>query len=164
MRTGKVTTNFDRIITFMDKKIIIMIVFPFLLILTAYIAGKNIKPESPLTDMERKILRFSPQEMSLPELRSAEVKRVPLERAIPDPEPAVETVMDISRLQLMSVLITEDRKMAIINDGMFRKGDSIDNMIISDIQPDKVLLKIFGLDVNGKPVVNEVWIKMEGAR
>ncbi|MBI5740131.1 MAG: hypothetical protein HZA16_05355 [Nitrospirae bacterium] len=134
----------------MDNRIKILIAFPFVFVIILFIAAKNVPLKLRLTAAEEGILTFAPAELAVeqrPEVPVSREIKSPLRFGVPqsgavraaDEDITPETDYEDNALSL--IVVSGNRKMAIIRGIIVREGDNIDGMRIVRIEPEKVLVK-----------------------
>ncbi len=126
----------------MLKKIIILSLLPFLLIIVSVIAASLIDFQSSLTEKE-KLLNVTYKGVGTFRKEASVVKnnlKSPLE--IPETFiPPILTTDGEPGKGVSLIMIREEEKIAIINGEIVREGDVIDKMEILKIEKDKIFVK-----------------------
>jgi ethanolamine utilization protein EutA (predicted chaperonin) len=141
-----------------NRKQITVILLPFIAIILSMIALSHFKFKPALSSEEQNISKFSYKKIAviqkqpitvtdlkspidLPVIAQKDFPKIPLSEIFPRKERKV-----------LLILISENRKMAIINDIVVKEGDIIDHGKVKKIERNRVLIK----DKEG-----EEWIKIE---
>ncbi len=141
-----------------NRKQTTIILLPFTAIILSMIAFSYFEFKPALSSAERDISRFSYKKIAaiqkqpitvtelkspidLPVIAQKDFPKIPLSEIFPRKEQKV-----------LLILISENRKMAIINDIVVKEGDIIDHGKVKKIEKNRVLIK----DKEG-----EEWIKIE---
>jgi hypothetical protein len=134
----------------MDNKLKILIAFPFVFIIILFIAAGYIPFKTGVTESEDRILTFIP---SVPALKERQEAPAPAEMKIPfhfsaaagnempEQNSARITDMDYNDDMLSMIVVSGQRKIAIIRGVLVREGDKFGDVKISKIEPERVLLK-----------------------
>lgn len=134
----------------MDNKTKILIAFPFVFVTALFIAANYFPFKGGLTDIEDRVLAFTPASLSIKERPAVSVSgeiKSPIDFSSPAVSASVEKEgdlvpeMDYNDTYLSLIVISGKRKMAIIKGSLVREGESIDGMKIARIEPDRVLVK-----------------------
>jgi hypothetical protein len=134
----------------MDNKLKILIAFPFIIVIILFITAGYIPFKTGLTESEDRILTFTPSIPALKERQeisaSSEIK-IPFHfssaarEEIQAKDVSIVTDTDYNDGMLSLIVVSGKRKMAIIRGVLVREGDIIGGMVISKIEPERVLLK-----------------------
>jgi ethanolamine utilization protein EutA (predicted chaperonin) len=141
-----------------NRKQITVILLPFIAIILSMIALSHFKFKPALSSEEQNISKFSYKKIAviqkqpitvtdlkspidLPVIAQKDFPKIPLSEIFPRKERKV-----------LLILISENRKMAIINDIVVKEGDIIDHGKVKKIERNRVLIK----DKEA-----EEWIKIE---
>lgn len=126
----------------MLKKIIILSLLPFLLIIASVIAASLIDFQHTLAEKEQ-LLNVTYKSVGTFRKEASVVKnnlKSPLE--IPEAFiPPILTTADEPGKGVSLIMIREEEKIAIINGKIVREGDVIDKMEILKIEKDKIFIK-----------------------
>lgn len=133
----------------MDKRIKLIIAFPFIFVIILFAASQYIPFRGDFTDVQERILGFMPSDLSIKEQPAAihADMRSPFDFSIPasaDSLAAQERTADETAAQenALSLIVVSGRtKMAIIRGLMVKEGDSIDGMKIAKIEDNRILLR-----------------------
>lgn len=160
-----------------DRRMKIQMALPFLLIIISLFAAKIISFKPTLTPAEMRMLGFVPEKIDIREKEPFTVSRdlkspfetakappgypsVPLSAVAPQTpagaKPHLEPAKPPSELRVSMILVTEGRRMAIVNGLVVKEGDGIATMRIAKIERNRILLK----EVDGKPAETR-WIYLE---
>lgn len=134
----------------MDNKLKILIAFPFIFVIILFFAAGYIPFKTGFTESEDRILTFTPSIPALKERQGIPVRseiKIPFHFSAAAKEEIQAT--DVSRVpdtdyndgMLSLIVVSGKRKMAIIKGVIVREGDIISGMVISKIEPERVLLK-----------------------
>jgi hypothetical protein len=127
----------------MRKKIIILSLLPFLLIIASVITASLIDFINPLTEKEQQLLDVTHESVGIFRKEASVVKNN-LKSPIEIPEtftPPISTATAGPGKGVSLIMIREEEKIAIINGKVAREGDIIDKMEILKIEKDKILVK-----------------------
>lgn len=134
----------------MDNRAKILIALPILLFIILVLAANYIHVEEHLSGAEAHILGYTPSDIKIMERKvvlakssfkspfdyrsaAAEQKDVKESDLVPE--------IDYNDKSLSLIVISGERKMAIINGNPLKEGDIVDGMKIARIEPGRVLLK-----------------------
>lgn len=158
----------------MNQKIKILIALPFLLIIASLLISLLITIPQPHTASEMKLLSFVPENVNLYERHVSIINKdlkspinaikapakdfpsIPLSDIAPQGALSASTgePFDIK----ISMIVINERKIAIANGIVIREGDSISGMKVLKIERDRVLLK----DIHQKG--RDKWAYLEEAK
>lgn len=127
----------------MRKKIIILSLLPFLLIIASVITASLIGFINPLTEKEQQLLDITHESVGIFRKEASVVKNN-LKSPIEIPEtftPPISTATAGPGKGVSLIMIRKEEKIAIINGKVAREGDIIDKMEILKIEKDKILVK-----------------------
>ncbi len=128
----------------MGKKLIILSLLPFLLIIASVItASFLIDFNHTLTEKEQQLLDITYESVGIFRKEASVVKNN-LKSPIEIPEtftPPISTATAGPGKGVSLIMIREEEKIAIINGKVAREGDIIDKMEILKIEKDKILVK-----------------------
>lgn len=127
----------------MRKKIIILSLLPFLLIIASVITASLIGFINPLTEKEQQLLDITHESVGIFRKEVSVVKNN-LKSPIEIPEtftPPISTATSEPGKGVSLIMIRKEEKIAIINGKVAREGDIIDKMEILKIEKDKILVK-----------------------
>ncbi len=140
----------------MGKKIIILSLLPFLLIIASVITASLIDFNHTLTEKEQQLLDVTYESVGIFRKEASVVKNN-LKSPIEIPEtftPPISAATAEPGKGVSLIMIGEEEKIAIINGEIAREGDIIDKMEILKIEKDKILVKSNGTK----------WVYMEERR
>lgn len=133
----------------MDNKTKVLLFFPVIFTVVLIIVGNCIDFKGGHTEGEKLMLNFSPSDLSIKEKHRNHITRTlngffdfhnsALPPGLAHSEVPRETGHNNGRLSL--TVISDNRKMAIIDGMLIKEGDKIDDKIIVKIETDRVLLK-----------------------
>ncbi|MEW6162906.1 MAG: hypothetical protein AB1606_06310 [Nitrospirota bacterium] len=136
----------------MERSKIILIVLPFLLIIVSLLTMKLINFKPALTPEEMRMAGFVPERIELPErgritavkdLRSPiEIVKAPPQGFPPVPLSAMapQNGEKPVELKVSMIVVSEGRRMAIMNGLVVNEGDSIGRIRITKIERNRILL------------------------
>ncbi|GAB4416304.1 MAG: hypothetical protein OHK0032_12370 [Thermodesulfovibrionales bacterium] len=136
----------------MDRNMKIKIALPFLLIIISLAAVKLINFKPALTPEEIRILGFVPERMDIEERQPFEINKdirspieivkkkefpsTPLSAVAPqvsEPEKPLE-------LKISMIVVSEGRRMAIVNGLVVKEGDGISSAKVAKIEKNRILI------------------------
>ncbi|RJQ37991.1 MAG: hypothetical protein C4550_07235 [Nitrospiraceae bacterium] len=137
-----------------------IILLPFTAIILSIIASSYFKFKPALSSAEQDISKFSykkiavihKQPVTVTALKSPIDLPVTAQKDFPKVQLSEVFPREMKGRKVVLIFITENRKMAIINDIVVKEGDTIDNGKVKKIERNRVLIK----DKEG-----EEWIKIE---
>lgn len=137
----------------MDRNMKIKIALPFLLIIISLAAVKLINFKPALTSSEMRILGFVPDRMDIEQRRPFEVDRdlgspieiagkkefpsAPLSTVAPQVSAEAEKPLE---LKISMIVVSEGRRMAIVNGLVVKEGDSVGIARIAKIEKNRILI------------------------
>lgn len=134
----------------MNNKLKILIAFPFVFAIILFVIAGYVPFKAGFTETEDRILAFIPSDLEIKErqavLLSKEIK-IPINFSAPDKgehpvkEDDLVQEIDYNDSKLSLIVVSGNRKMAIIKGALVREGDNIEGMKIARIEQDRVLLK-----------------------
>lgn len=165
-----------------DRRMKIQMALPFLLIIVSLFAAKIISFKPTLTPAEMRMLGFVPEKIDIrgkePFTVSRDLKSpfemakappagypsVPLSAVAPQTpagaKPHLEPAKPPSELRVSMILVTEGRRMAIVNGLVIKEGDSVAGMRVTKIEKNRILLKEVKPSPDDKPAETR-WIYLE---
>lgn len=136
----------------------IQIALPFLMIIVSLLTMRFISFKTPMTPGELRMIGYVPEEIEMQERQPFIVERelkspfgivktptvgypsVSLSALAPE---VPEEIKPPPELKVSLILVTEGRRMAIMNGLVVKEGDSIAGMKIEKIEKNRILLKEF---------------------
>lgn len=140
----------------MDRNLKILIFLPFVLIGASLMSLKLIDFKPALTLEEMRLLGLVPERLAIPEGHTPKVyrdMRSPIEvpkapKGFPStplslvaPPTTQQPVEESLKPKVSMIVVSKDRKMAIVNNLVVKEGDAIGNIRIIKIEKDRVLIK-----------------------
>lgn len=160
----------------MDRRMKIQMALPFLLIIVSLFTVKIISFNPTLTPGEMRMLKFVPEKIDIRERQPFTVSRdlrSPFEmaKAPPSGYPSVplfavapqtpaEAKPHLEALKVSMIVLSEGRRMAIVNGLVIREGDSVAGMRVTKIEKNRILLKEVKPSPDDKPAETR-WIYLE---
>lgn len=139
----------------MDYRIKILLIFPLILIIILVVLANSIRIKGEPFEVERRILEFAPSDIKVKQRQtlytiisdfkspidfstadSAQVGFPPVALDALAPQPS-----SAGKEELSLIVIGLKNRMAILNGVVVREGDSINDIKVSKIEPDRVLLE-----------------------
>lgn len=151
----------------LDNRFMLLIAAPFILIVISILGIRFISFNPLLDPSEQRIEKFVHETTLLTEQQPFDISglKAPFEikkQIIPGsssmPEISEERLME---LKVSMIVVSEGRRMAIINGMVIREGDNIDVMKVARIEKGKVLLTYRTSEDNSRKTK---WIYMEGVK
>jgi hypothetical protein len=134
----------------MNNKLKILIAFPFVFTIILFVIAGYVPFKAGFTETEGRILAFTPSDLAIKDRQAVLLSReitIPIDFSAADkgekpvkPGDLVQGI-DYNDSNLSLIVVSGNRKMAIIRGALVREGDSIEGMKIARIEPDRVLLK-----------------------
>ncbi len=139
----------------MNNKIKLQIILPFLLIIAVLIISRFVSFQPSFSANEMKLINFTPEKINLSERQGYAISenfKSPIEAMkIPDKSfPTVplsqiapqkgDTTVEPFEIKVSMIVINEKR-LAIVNGIVIREGDSIGSLKVLKIEKDRILLK-----------------------
>lgn len=148
----------------MDKMIKAQIILPLFLIAAGLLAAKMVNFKLVLKPSEARVAGFSYEAPVLPETKSIEVSSLnslieimkPQKKDFP-PEPLSKIVPqgpEQAASRVSMIVLSEGRRMAVVNGIVLREGDLINKMTLSKIEKHRVLLSDPATKIN-------TWVNLE---
>lgn len=134
----------------MDNKTKILIALPLVLIITLSVAAVYIPFQIDLSGSEREILNFNPENLEFRKKKDIVISSnlhspIDFSARIADNSSGLEGdlvhKLDYNDKGLSLIVISGEKKMAVINGSLRKEGDFVDGMKVARIEPGKVLLK-----------------------
>jgi hypothetical protein len=129
----------------LDGKTVIFLAAPFLIIALFVTAAYYISFDRGLSDAERGMLDFRQAELTIRKpgnIFTTKAGQGPFEfSATGDEAVANDTAPQHKRRGLSLIVVSEDKKMAMIGDRLVKEGDRIDDKKIAKIEPDRILVR-----------------------
>jgi len=161
----------------MGRSMKIQIALPFLFIMTSLLLPKLINFQPALTPNEMRLLKFVPEKIDIYERQpltlSGDLKSpveivkapakgfpsIPLSAVAPqtpaEAKPHLEPALKVSM-----IVLSEGRRMAIVNGLVIKEGDSVAGMRVTKIEKNRILLKEVKPSPDDKPAETR-WIYLE---
>ncbi len=133
-----------------DNKTRLLISLPIVLLVLLAISADYIPLIQELSVVEQQILEFTPDQLKINEKQKVPISRnlhspidfksVPAEQQAKLGDDLVQQ-FDYNDKSLSLVVISDKKKMAVINGRLFKEGETVDGTKIAKIEPGRVLLK-----------------------
>lgn len=141
----------------MDRRMKIQIVMPFLLIFFSMISAGFISFKPSLSPAELRIAEFVPKTVELRERQPSEVSGLkslfevvkqepkgilsaPLSTIAPQPSKDKADIGKPVELKASMIVVTESRRLAIVNNQVVRENDIIERIKIERIEKDRIMI------------------------
>ena len=143
------TENTPTVVT-MDNKTKILIALPLALIIIFIVAATYIPFQMDLSGSEREVLNFRPENLEIRKKKDVVISsnlRSPIDFSTyaaaykHASESDLVPQLDYNDKSVSLIVISGNKKMAIINGSLRKEGETIGGMKIARIEPGKVLLK-----------------------
>lgn len=151
----------------LDNRLMLLIAAPFILIVISLLGIRFISFKALLYPSEQRIEKFTSETTLLTERQPFEVSglKAPFEIK-KQPLPGAPSLVAVSEEKLLElkvslIVVSEGRRMAIINGMVIREGDNIDLMKVTRIEREKVLFTFRTSEDNSRKTK---WIFMEGVK
>jgi len=127
--------------------------------------GSFVAFKPALSPHEQEVLGFVPENLALPERRGtyqAEIIRSPIEvRSPTERSDKTSAGAGFQGSTVTMIIIGDLHKLAMIDSALVRPGDAVGNLVVQQIESNRVLVKESQLDSGGKPYEQQRWLYLE---
>lgn len=150
-----------------DNNLKMLFALPFILIGLSFFISESISFKPVLTSQELEVINFTPEDMSLPEVKKSSAKTggahplATITQITQPPRTEQEQQPATPQRKVSMIAIGEINKMAVIDGNLVHEGDSIGSVVIKKIEPHRVLVNNSVPGAGGESNDTQQWLYLE---